>query len=510
MSSLLESSRKSSVHVAFAQIICRILGMIATVVLARNLTVAEYGIYNLFFGSILIFNFLTNFGIAGSLQRFLAEYASLRKNGLFFRTFFFSIKFRSIAGVIVFAGAILFFDSLSHYFEVFDYKYEFVLFCIGTYALFQTDFLQLALNSLFLHGASNLGQMAYQFVRVALIVILLLFFGAGLAEVYVAELLAYVFGAILLWVLFHRTAYTPKIKSIRGDKERIEWKRFLRFSAYNAATIPGGILFNQASDFFVVAAMATTNQLGIYALGSRASNMLLSIMPNNLLQTVVRPAFYHRYYSVENKNAELNRMFRSLVVLISAVLFPVLALVIIQAEPILTFVFKSKFAEATPVFIMLMAFNVFITLELPSDLVLQAIEKVQARLYAQIFAVYNIVAAILLMRQFGIPGVAFATGSALMGKCLFWYFMAKHYTGISICWGALLKVSVNTVIAAGVAYMVSNFGDSPLLMFASLVSGGVVYVAMSMVNHFFDDREKELVNRFCKRQIFKVKVPSKI
>jgi len=120
MNSLLEKSRKSSADVVSAQIVCRILGMIVTVFLARNLTVAEYGIYNLFFGSTLIFNFLSNFGIAGSLQRFLPEYASLRKNGLFFRTFFISLKFRIISGIIVFAAAILFFDSFADYFNVLD------------------------------------------------------------------------------------------------------------------------------------------------------------------------------------------------------------------------------------------------------------------------------------------------------------------------------------------------------------------------------------------------------
>jgi O-antigen/teichoic acid export membrane protein len=102
MPSLIENSRKSSIYVAAAQVINRVLGMIVTVILARNLTVSEYGIYNLFLGSILIFSFFTNFGIAGSLQRFLAEYASRKKFGLFFRTLFFSLKFRFVSGILFF------------------------------------------------------------------------------------------------------------------------------------------------------------------------------------------------------------------------------------------------------------------------------------------------------------------------------------------------------------------------------------------------------------------------
>ena len=509
MASLLENSRKSVIHVASSQVVLRAMGMVATVILARNLTVEDYGVYNLFFGAILVFNFFTNLGLVGSLQRFLAEYAKKEKYGVFFRTFFFSMGYRVISGIVVFVIAVALFDWFSVFFGVSVYKYEFILFCLGTYALFHIDFLVVALNSLFLHSYTSLVQLIYHSIRlVSIVIFLLLLEGGGLTEVFIGELFAFVIGAILLWLVFNSKAYLPRKEKSLKDKTGIEWKRFLRFTAYNAATIPGGVLFNQAMDFFVVAAMATTSQLGIYALGSRASNMLLSIMPQNILQTVVRPVFYHRYYSVGDKvediNRELNRMFRSLVVLIAAVLIPTIVLVIALAEPLLVFVFKSKFSEATPVFIMLMFFNVFKILELPSDLVLQAIEKVQARLYAQIFAVYNVIAAILLMPEFGLLGVAFATGSAAMGKCVFMYVMARYYTGISINWGAILCIGINTAIAAGVTVWVSHIDDSPLWMFISLIAGAVVYVGVSAVNHFLDNYEKNLVNKIFKRRIFKV------
>jgi len=478
--------------------------MVAMVVLARKLTVADYGVYNLFIGSTLIFNFFTNFGLAYSLQRFLPDYAKLKKDRLFFRTFFFFIGFRSLAGIFVFATAILLFDRFAGYFGVPAYKYDFILFCLATYALFQIDFLQFVFNALFLHNYSSITQLVYQSLRVGSFVVLLVLLQGGLPEVFTGELFSYGFGAVLLWFFLIKRVYIPKKDNLIRDRKNNEWKRLLRYSAYSAATIPGSVLFSTTMDYFVVAAMATTNQLGVYALGSRAANMLLSIMPQSLLQTVIRPAFYHQYSSAKEKQPKLIQMFRTLVVLIAAFLLPILALVGIHAEAILTFIFKSKFAEATPVFIMFLAFNIFKAIELPSDLVLQATEQVQFRFYAQIFAVYNIVAAILLMPKFGLLGVAFATGSALMGKCLFWYFMARLHAGVSLCWGALLKILVNTSVAVVVAYLVNRFGQSTYWMFASLMAGIVVYVILAFLNPFFDDREKELINRFCKRQVFNV------
>lgn len=508
MGSLLSTTRNNLIIVTPVNVGVRALGLVYTVVLTRYLTVSDFGIYTLLIGSLFFLRLPANLGMASSLQRFLPEYARSKRKDLFLNTFFLSCIYRSLVTIALCSLVIICFDFIFGLLNVSISRFTFILFAIGTFSLFHIELLQIAVNSLLLQKYSAVGDLAFIAMKILLTAIVLSTFSAQLSNVFASELVVYGIGAILFWLIFFRKGHISKGEKIRNRSKRVEWKRFWRYSLLSAATGPGKFLFSHAMDLFVVSVMATTSQLGIYALGSRASNMLISIMPQNLLQTVVRPTFYHRYYSDGDKNVELNRMFRSLVVMISGVLFPVLALVSLQAEPILTFVFKSKFAGATPVFMMLLAFNIFKVLELPSDLVLQAIEKVQARLYAQVFAVYNIIAAILLLPKFGLLGVAFATGSALMGKCLFWYFMARYYTGISISWSALFKILINTAVAGGVAFWMGHLGDSPVWMFVSLITGAFAYIAMSLVNHFFDDREKELVNRFCKRQIFKIDAPA--
>jgi O-antigen/teichoic acid export membrane protein len=505
MTPLLENSRKSSIYVVPTQILLRLFGFITTIVLARKLTVDDFGVYNLFLGSMLFFDFLTNPGLADSLQRFLSEYAKFNKYRLFFRTLFFSLTYRMVSGVIVFTAAILLFDRYSTFFGIStQFKSAFVLFCLGTYALFQVDFLELAFNALFLHQLSSVSRLISQILRATQIIVVLMVFRGGLTEIFAGELVAYGFGAILLWFLFFRNIYSPKIESAKGDSDRIEWKRYLRFSAFSAATIPGTVFYSYAMDLYIISIMATTRQVGIYALGSRASQMLLSVLPHKILNSVLRPAFYHHYSSAVEKKSELNLMFRFLVVLIAAALFPISALVGIQAGHILLFIFNAPYAESAVIFLMLLTFNVFTILHLPSDLVLQAIEKVQARFYSQVFAVYNVVAAIMLFAKFGIIGVAFATGSALMMECLFLYFMARYYTGISLCWGPLLKIGIYSVAAAGIAYCIGQLGDSLLWMFISMASGCILYLILAIVSPFFNDNEKGLINRFSKRHIFNV------
>lgn len=502
--SLLEKSKISSSYVFPAQIVFRFLGMLTTVVLARNLTTEQYGVYNLFLGSVLIFNFLSNPGLAGSLQRFLPEYFKLEKFGYYFRTLFFAISYRSISGLIVFIVGFLLFDQVAVFFDIAGYRLHYVFFSLGLYALFQVDFLLIALNSLFLHQYSSLGEIIYQSIRLVLIYCFLVLFADRLIGVYLGELIAYGFGMATFWLLFVRKAqkvYAPKTKS---SQRVIEWRRFLRFSAYNAATIPGGILFSNAMDYFVVAAMATVSQTGVYALGARASNMLLSVMPQKFLQTVIRPVFYHNYSSGDGKSTYIKQMFRSVVKLVALPLFPTVALVGLNAESILSFVFNAQSPVSTEVFLLFLVFGVSEIIELPSDLVLQSLEKVQARLYAQVFAIYNIVAAVLLMPKYGLLGVVFATGSAAMGKRLLWYFMARYYIDVSICWKALLKITINALMAVGISSWISTTGRSFMWVIASLGTGYFAYVIFSLINNPLDDYEKGLLNRFFKRRVFNV------
>ena len=65
---------------------------------------------------------------------------------------------------------------------------------------------------------------------------------------------------------------------------------------------------------------------------------------------------------------------------------------------------------------MLIAATPVNALAYPTGLVLQSIERVDHITYAKVFAVYNVVAAVLLIRIFGIYAVAFATATAVLAN----------------------------------------------------------------------------------------------
>jgi len=486
-----------------AQMVIKALGIIYVIILARGLSVESYGVYNFVIGSLVVFSYFCNFGLGSSLQRFLPEYSKLEQTSKVIRTIIFAHSFRFVLSVLVLLVANFSFDLWSEKFNISDRGEEFLLFSVGAFILFQIEFLQIEFNAIFMHGISSLMQVLYTIFKVLLVGVVFAS-GYGLVEVLISEAVAFMIGLFFGAYFMFKWVIAPGYSKLKESSENLEYKRIGRYSGYNALVMPGGILYSHSMDFFVIAAMANPYDLGLYALASRVSKMITSIMPQNILQSVIRPAFYHHYFSVEDKNKELEKMLNSLVRLISAFLFPTVALVLITAVPLITIIFGAEYKAAVSVFMVLVVFMLFTVLEFPSDMVLQAIEKVQARLYAQIFAVYNVVAAIILMNMYGIIGVAIATGTALMFKCLFFYYMANYYTGIKIDLVSLFKIAINTAVSALAAYAVIYFGETLIYFLLSLMVGAAVYILMTYLNNFMNNNEKALVNSFVKRRVFNV------
>ena len=501
MATLLSKTRRSTLHTLPAQVVNRILGVLYVVLLARFLTVESYGAYNFVLGALMILGFLCNLGVASSLQRFIPEYARLGRHQLMLRTLFFAHSFRTGAGLIVLVVSYLTFEQWASYFNVLEYKEPYLAFIVGAFFLFHIEYFTIGFNANFLHWATSLMQLGYTILRFILAGIVF-YFGFKLTAVLVVESVAYCLAALFgVWVFYTRLYKPNREKPADESGEGIEKRRLGRYSAFNAAVIPGNIMISHSMDYFVIAAMANPIQLGLYALASRVSKMITSIMPQNILQGVIRPAFYHGYYADKNEKT-LDRMFNSLVKMIAVFLFPSVIVGLVLAQPLIVLVFGADYHEAVNSFCLLLAFMIFTVLEFPSDMVLQAIEKVQARLYAQIFAVYNVVAAIYLMKRYGIEGVAFATGTALMLKCLFFYFMVRYYTDIRVEWLPIIKMLLLASLTGVAAHLLLGAAVTWSAFLLAAVAAVLMYFTLFFFINPMNFEEKTMVNEFFKRRIF--------
>jgi O-antigen/teichoic acid export membrane protein len=502
MNSLVNKARKSALFVIPGQAVTKILTFAYVVLLARFLSVNDYGVYNFIVGTLMILSYPCNFGVASSIQRFLPEYERLDLSGRSLRTMIFAHAFRLVSSIVVLVAAVTMFDYWAHLFHMESRAREFTIFALGAFFLYQIEYFEIEFEALFLHPVTSSVRVLYTIVKVVTAYIALRF-GLAVTGVLSAEAVSAVAGFLaLLWIFLTRI-YWPRRSQISAGGG-LELRRIGRYSGINALVIPGNILYSHSMDYFVIAALANPYDLGLYALASRASRMLMSVMPQKVLQGVIRPAFYTSFCSASDRRVELNRMFQMVVNMAAASLLPTLCLVGITAKQVIEVFFGLRYTGAAPVFIIFLLFNVFLVLELSSDLVLQAIERVEARFYGQVFALYNIVGAVVLMRPFGVAGVAFATGSAQAMRALFYHYMARKHARISVDFYPLLKIGMNSAVASLASLAMPAIGGPTFQLITSISVGIGTYLGMSVFNNFMNSTEKRLFNDLCRKQVFSV------
>lgn len=503
MSVLIKKIHQNSKFVIISQVVTRASGIIAVYILAKFLPVEDYGVYNFIIGSLLVFSFLTNFGYGSSLQRFLPEYAKLNNIKLIINTLVFGQVFRAILGLIFCALVIFFFPLYSSFFKIENYYTEYVLFCIASFFFFQIEFLLISFGATFHHKFSTISQMCFLSLRVLLIFVFL-YLGFGLTYVFIAEIVSYCIGFLILEYFF-LSAYKISIRDLRNISfKNLEWKRIIWFSGFSSLTIPGNFLFSYSMDFFVIASLSNQFELGIYSLASRVSQATFNIMPQNFFQTIIRPVFFQKYYSDTDKGKSINFMFQFLLKFLSITNFGILVIALAISNDLFDLLFGNKYVGSEVLFNVIIFFGIFKVLELPSDLVLQTLEKVHTKIFIQLSAVYNLVAAIVLMKHYGILGVAIATSTAQALKSITLFILARYYTKIQFPISPILKVLINSfltfLLVKGTILMINIKGS---FIFAGLL-GIIFYLIISYLFNSLTNEDKILINKLLKNNFFKI------
>ena len=106
---------------------------------------------------------------------------------------------------------------------------------------------------------------------------------------------------------------------------------------------------------------------------------------------------------------------------------PIFFFIAVLGEELIKLFFGGKFLEYSHVLVGVYFFSILNAFQMPLGLMAQLKERADIMLYSKVFAVYNLIADIFLIKYFGIWGAVFATGTAVLGKNMFiWCFLRKE------------------------------------------------------------------------------------
>ena len=443
---------------------------------AHYLPVWAYGIFGLFLGTTNYINTLGNAGTGEVAKRFVPEFAEKGDIRSIARTVRGLVAIRLLVSAFVLAVIVLFFDKIGPLLKIGEYRTLFTFFAFGI--LFTLE-----ARLMFSVYWGLLRQPFYMVVFTAFNIFRLVGFylvlgnGGGLVgalAVDAASNLLFFIGLYLPFI-FEFDPRAPKT-------HRIPIRRMVRYGAFMYSSNLGHIFFNTTTDLYIISAMLGKVELGLYAFAVTLGQAIMRWMPDKLVGSVIETVVY-RDYTRKNSADALPEQFSKVVTMQAFFVLPTAIFLITFARPLIERVFDAKFLPAAGICGGLAVVFAVAAFKFPLNLVATSLEKTKLLFISQtVFAIYNLVADIILIPILGLWGAVIATGTAYIFMVAGIWIPLSRSVRLKIDGGALVRIIANSALM-GLYFHLLSKGISSLLEFiAAFVGGGLLYLLLSIVN----------------------------
>jgi O-antigen/teichoic acid export membrane protein len=152
--------------------------------------------------------------------------------------------------------------------------------------------------------------------------------------------------------------------------------------------------------------------------------MASQLIPTRLFDNVVQPMFFAIPH--DKADARIPRDFSLLLNANLLVGWPMFAVALAYHTQIVSVVFGGKFIEYSWLLPLIVGFGMINVIANPVSLVAEYEERPGVILMSKVFAIYNVVALLVLLPLAGLFGAAFASGSAQTFKNLFIWWRVRR------------------------------------------------------------------------------------
>jgi O-antigen/teichoic acid export membrane protein len=418
-----DRARRSLFDTVTFRAIAQIATVLGYIVLVRGMSKSAFGIFSLFYAFIPFVGMLASLGLEQTLRRFQPEFL---KTGQLAAAAWLVRAVARIRLAINFALLVIIllaWNFAAPLFKVTPYRLEFALFSVVVLLYFQVNVLQLTLASHMLHrfsvGASSILSVGKLLAYLALFVLQAM----TLRNVILADALAYVLAYVCAKGAHLRycglPANTPAFRATSAERRRL-----FRYAFYNNFNDAGTLILSSQSDNFFIAAFLDPIAVGAYSFYVRLNDMASQLIPTRLFDNVVQPMFFAIPH--DKADARIPRDFSLLLNANLLVGWPMFAVALAYHTQIVSVVFGGKFIEYSWLLPLIVGFGMINVIANPVSLVAEYEERPGVILMSKVFAIYNVVALLVLLPLAGLFGAAFASGSAQTFKNLFIWWRVRR------------------------------------------------------------------------------------
>ncbi len=494
---------KGTVTTYISAIITILTGFMTPVILVKYLSIEAFGSYKLIMSLIVIASSFTSFGLQAVIARYIPDLLVKKRYKAANKLFIVSLLVRFSATSLfilclwIYRASIFSFLNLPDIFAVFFIPISFIVIISLTKTILGPAFL----NAIMEQHVDNYNRIIYAIIRV-LFFWVVLYLGHGLN------------GLIFAWVAIEVLSFSYygiiaikrvlRYNSLPGEADHLylfESKRFIKFGMFSFMTGNLVLFHDILIDNFVISKYLDIENVGIYGLASTIIGLATMLDPGKILKGICSTILVGKY--AENKSIEvLNKGYIFINKISLFIFLPALVGLLLICDKLIIYLYNPEFIEASKILYILMPFLIFQSLAGPVSHMIGILEKNHIMLLCGISSIYNLVMDIILVNKFGLTGIAFATGSAMLLQYTLYFVGIKHYyKKIHFPFKTICKISINLIPMILFLFFARSYIVNIYILFAIIPISATLYFATTYKNKIFNEEEKCFINRTVKRKI---------
>jgi O-antigen/teichoic acid export membrane protein len=257
--------------------------------------------------------------------------------------------------------------------------------------------------------------------------------------------------------------------------------------------------------------MSNPVELGKYSFAYKINDLFMKIFPIDQIANVLKPIFFMKYVNKQDDKEYLNRMY---VYKFFFWVFSFLCFYFISvSDLVIRFVFDPKYMDSKRITDIIFMFTLFNAFQVPLAFVVLSLEKLEINLISKISLVFNIMGSIVIIKYFGIIGVAVILGTSILMKNLIIVVLLRKYVKLSFPIMSLLRTTfISLLIYFFISFIKKFFVfnvplQAYIFIILTFILGILSFYVLSKIVNPFETDEKDIVNQmFRKMKLFFVKL----
>jgi O-antigen/teichoic acid export membrane protein len=468
--------------------------------LLKTLSVEEYGLYSLLLlGVMWSYSPIFQLGMLNTLNRFIPEYYAASRFELIVGLFKAVIRTQIGIATVIALLAVWLAEPIAAWINYPDSAPVIRIFAIGGIAFMMSTLYQSVLDGTFRQHTTLIISATFNTLRLIGIFIVSKYFPT-LVAVFIVEVM--LLGAnlgIYVFAYYHKSFNNP-LRKVKGEAP--DWKPIRRYSILSYLNEIGVSLLSMATDLILVSSISGGIAAGYYALAHRIRDLVIKVLPEQILAPVTKPLFFSEYGS-ESTRGTADFGFALLTKATLMISLSVGIWLALMARPVIVYLFDPQYAEADSLLIVMGVFIFGSSLRFPFGLALQNAQRVDLMIYSKATAFVKIGLGLWLLPKYGVYAMVWISEITLLFQDFILYYFIWTRTGLhGDPWGNI-KVLLNAAIAAGIFFFICPYFDSLIGVLLSPIAFFIVYFGINIIHKPFRKAERDFINKHMKYPIWK-------